>query len=339
MSKRNLDVAGGQTSSAQPMHIQVDEWARSFEGQMREKQELAIDPVLKQLDELLRKAHDLTESNLVAAQSKEGLGVEQTWALDESKDLVLHADRAVVDLKKASAGTAYAFIGLQVSDIGETHIAPAREELGEVTLEPAKLKDDRDNLAQASFHLEQARKMLAALSQTYESVKRDNKLADAMQELKKMHQIFLEDTQAMLGSKKPPVNNSIQRKIAEVDDDYAAKLNDLLQEQKKIMAELAKLLADDPRMLRRFMALQEMDGATLRDQMTLLAQRQKDLTTQTAQWTVAGDAERPALAGQYLASQVPEQSEVASLAAKLHENIITWLPDGVEQDKDPSPPP
>ena len=334
MTKRVLDVAQGQTSSAQPMHIIVDQFARSFDGQMREKQEMAIDPVLKQLEELLRRAYELTEINLLAAQSKEGLGLEQTWALEESKEQVRQAGRAVDNLKKASAGTAYAFIGLQVSDIGDTHIAPAREELGEVTLQSASAKEDRDHLTQASFHLQQARKMLADLTKTYDSVKQDNKLADAMQQLKKMHQIFLEDTQAMLASKKPPIN-SVERKVAEVDNDYVAKLNALLEEQKKIMAELAKILADDPRMLRRFMALQELDGTTLRDQMTLLAQRQQTLAKQTAEWMVAGDDARPALAGHYLTAQAVEQSEIASQAAKLHENMITWLPDGVEQDKEP----
>jgi len=334
MSTRALDAGAGQTASAQPMRVVVDQWADSFQGQMREKQEMAIDPTLKLLDELLRKAHDLTESNLLAAQSKEGLGVEQTWALEESKDQVRQADRAVVDLKKDSAGTAYAFIGLQISDIGDTHIAPAREELGEVTLESAKAREDRENLAQASFHLDQARKMLADLTKSYESVKRDNQLAEAMQQLKKMHQIFLEDTQALLGSKKPPIN-STQRQVAEVDDDYVAQLNDLMQEQKKIMAELAKILADDPRMLRRFMALQEMDTTSLRDQLTLLAQRQQTLAKQTAEWTAADETNRPALAKQYLLAQTAGQSEVFSQAAKMQENMITWLPDGVEQDKEP----
>lgn len=333
MSKRVLDVPG-QTSSAQPMRIVVDQWARSFDGQQREKQELAIDPTLKLLDELLHRAYDLTAANLAAAQSKEGLGVEQTWGLEESKEQVRQADRAVVQLKKDSTGTPYAFIGLQVTDISDMHIAPAREELGEVTLESAKAKEDKDNLSQATFHLAQARKMLADLTKNYESVKRDNKLADALQELKKMHQIFLEDTQAMLGSKKPPIN-SVDRKVAEVDDDYAAKLQKLLEEQQKIMAELAKILADDPRMLRRFMALQELDGTTLRDQMTLLAERQKTLTKQTAEWTVADETARPALASQYLAAHASEQNEVSSQSAKMHENMITWLPDGVEQDKEP----
>ncbi len=334
MSKRALDVASGQSSSAQQMRIVVDQFARSFDGQMREKQELAIEPILKLLEQLLHTAHDLTESNLLAAQSKEGLGLQQTWALEESKDQVRQADRAVVDLKKRSAGTPYAFIGLQVSDIGDTHIAPAREQLGEVTLESAKAREDKESLSQASFHLAQALQMLADLTKTYESVKRDNQLADALQQLKKMHQIFLEDTQAMLGSKKPPIN-SVDRKIAEVDEDYVAKLNQLLEEQKKIMAELAKILADDPRMLRRFMALQELDGTTLRDQMTLLAQRQQALTKKTAEWTVADETARSTLASRDLIAQASEQIEVASSAAKMHENMITWLPDGVEQDKEP----
>jgi hypothetical protein len=333
MTKRALDTPG-QSSSAQPMRIKVDEFAKSFDGQMREKQELAIDPTLKLLDELLKRAHDLTETNIIAANSKEGLGLEQTWSLEESKDQIRQADRAVVELKKLSTGTPYAFIGLQISDIDDTHIVPAREELGEVTLESAKLKADKENLTQASFHIEQARTMLAALTKNYDTVKRDNKLADAMQELKKMHQIFLEDTQAMLGSKKPPINQ-INRKVAEVDDDYAAKLQKLLEEQKNIMEELAKILADDPRMLRRFMALQELDSTTLRDQMTLLARRQTDLTKQTAEWTVADESSQTNLARQYLEAQVPEQSEIASLSAKMQENMITWLPDGVQQDQEP----
>ena len=118
--------------------------------------------------------------------------------------------------------------------------------------------------------------MLANLTKTYEAVKRDNKLSDALQRLAKMHQIFLEDTQAILGSSKPTLNPQ-QRKIAEVSDEFTENLKKVLEEKKKIMAELAKTLADDPRMLRRFMALQELDSTTLRDQMTLLAERQQSL--------------------------------------------------------------
>jgi len=41
------------------MKILVDEWGRSFEGQMREKAEIAIDPTIKLLEELLANRRSL----------------------------------------------------------------------------------------------------------------------------------------------------------------------------------------------------------------------------------------------------------------------------------------
>jgi hypothetical protein len=331
MTKRVLDV--GQCSSCQPMKILVDEWGRSFEGQMREKLELAIDPTLKLLDELLGKAQQATDSTLAAGQ-REGLSHKQDAPVQDAKANLRQADVAVTELKKVSQGTPYAFIGLQIHDIRETHISPARINLGDVVLEPATAAGDVTNLQSASFQIKSARQKLADLTKTYESVKRDNKLADAMQRLTKMHQIFLEDTQAMLGSKKPNLN-PMDRKVAEVSDEYAEKLRKLLEEKKKIMAELSKILADDPRLLRRFLALEELDGTTLRDQMTLLARRQQSLATEATQWTALGDNDRAAWLKQEIHSQAAEQQDVALLAAKTQENMVTWLPLEVPPDTEP----
>ena len=331
MTKRVLDV--GQCSSCQPMKIVVDEWGHSFEGQMREKLEIAIDPTLKLLDELLGKAQQATEATFTTGQ-REGLSHAQDAPVQSAKENLRQADGAVTDLKKITGGTPYAFIGLQIHDIRETHISPARKDLANVVLEPAVKSTDLTNLQEAGFQIKRAREKLADLTRTYEAVKRDNKLADAMQRLAKMHQIFLEDTQAMLGSKKPLLN-SYDRKVAEVSDEFAEKLRKLLEEKKKIMAELSKILADDPRLLRRFLALEELDGTTLRDQMTLLAQRQESLATEAAQWTALGDKDRDAWLKQFGGSQAAEQQEVAALAAKLQENMVTWLPLEVPQDAEP----
>jgi len=331
MVKRVLDA--GQCSSCQPMRILVDEWGRSFEGQMREKLEIAIDPVLRQLDELLGKAQDLTVANLAAGKSPGGLSQKQNAPLEASRGHLRQADSMVTELKSKTHGTPYAFIGLQLHDIRDTHLSPARLDLGKVSLEPANGKNDIANLEHASFEIRQSREKLAALTKSYAEVKRDYKLADAMQRLKKMHQIFLEDTQAMLGSKKPTLNPQ-DRKVAEVGDDYVEKLRKLLEEKKKIMAELAKILADDPRMLRRFLALQELEGTSLRDQMTLLGQRQQSLAQNVAQWAGDNATNRGSLLRQILTSQAAEQNEVAELAAKMHENMVTWLPLDAKQDAD-----
>jgi hypothetical protein len=104
-----------------------------------------------------------------------------------------------------------------------------------------------------------------------------------MQKLAKMHQVFIEDTQALLGSSKGPIN-SYDRKIAEVNDEFVEKLKALLEEKKKVLAELSKLLSEDPRLLRRYLAMQQLQCTSYRDQMTLLAERQKQLQKQVAAW-------------------------------------------------------
>ena len=155
-----------------------------------------------------------------------------------------------------------------------------------------------------------------------------------MQRLAKMHQIFLEDTQAMLGSSKPILNPQ-QRKMAEVSDEFVEKLRKLEEEKKKILAELAKILADDPRMLRRFMAMEQLDGTTLRDQMTLLAERQQALAKEDGDWAAAKDADHPALLKAMLITQSSEQNEVAGMTSKLLENMVTWAPIDVPADREP----
>ena len=302
MAKRMLDV--GQTAACKPRNITVDEHAGSFDGEKRQKLEIAIDPVLKRLDELLAHA----QTNTIQRQ------------FEPATTNLTAAERAISDLTSKTAGTPYAFIGLQLQNIAQAHISPAKQSLAET------------NVDQASFHIARAREMLAALTKTYENVKRDQQVADAMQRLSKLYQIFLEDTQALLGSKKDPIN-SYDRKIAEVDEAFAEKLKQLLEERKQIMAELAKLLADDPRMLRRYLAMMQLQGTTLRDQFTLLAERQKRIQQQLADWNAAPENDRAALAEKLRDTYAAERQKVADDAAKLRENMETWLPLDVKPDQ------
>ena len=296
MNKRTLDVA--QTGACKPRNIMVDEYAGSFDGERREKLEIAIDPVLKQLDELLAQA----QTNTVQSQ------------FEPARTNLAAAANAISNLTSKTTGTPYAFVGLQLQNIAHAHIAPALHYLSGET-----------NAQKATFHIERAREMLAALTKTYENVKRDQQVADAMQRLSKMYQIFLEDTQALLGGSKGPIH-SYDRKIAEVDEQFAEKLKELLEERKKIMAELAKVLSDDPRMLRRYLAMLELQGTSLRDQFTLLAERQKVIQRQLAEWNATPEAERDDAAKKLQTAYAAESKKVAEDAAKLRENMETWLP-------------
>jgi hypothetical protein len=318
MERRMLDA--GQSAECKPRNISVDEWAGSYEGQKRKKLEIAIDPILKRLDELLAKAQENTDAlkqEIVKAP------------LDAGKKNIADSRKLVDDLKGRTSGTPYAFIGLQLYNIDQAHISPAGKSLDQITI-PGET--NLAHIEKASFHIASARKMLADLTRTYETVKRDQQIADAMQKLQKMHQIFLEDTQALLGGAKSPIN-SYDRKIAEVDDAFVEKLKALLEEKKKIMAELAKLLSEDPRMLRRYLAMLDQQATSYRDQLTLLTERQKVVQQQIAKWNATPETDRAALLDQLRQAYASQQREVLQDAAKLRENMETWLPLDVKTDQ------
>jgi hypothetical protein len=309
----------------------VDEYAGTFEGEKRKKLEIAIDPVLKQLEMLLARAQEKTDSLKEPARSAEGLGPAHAPPLGEAKEHLTESQKAISDLKSRTANTPYAFIGLQLHNINEAHITPANLNLVRVEIPAASAGTNVALVDKASFHISRAREMLADLTKTYETVKRDQQIADAMQKLNKMYQVFLEDSQALLGSKKPGIN-SYDRKVAEVDEALVEKLKQMLEEKKKIMEELAKLLAEDPRMLRRYMAMLQLQGTSYRDQMTLLAEEQKQLKEQVAKWNATPKDDREALAKEFQASYAKQGGQVVEAATKIHENMETWLPLDVKTD-------
>src|SRR5690606_28778238 len=114
MAKRLLDVA--QTATCQPRSIRVDEWAGTFDAEKRKKLEIAIDPVLSRLDELLSQAQDMTEPLKAAVTSAEGLQSSHAEPLAGAIDRVTESQRVIADLRSRTEGTPYAFVGLQLQN-------------------------------------------------------------------------------------------------------------------------------------------------------------------------------------------------------------------------------
>jgi hypothetical protein len=329
MERRTLDA--GQCTACTPRNIKVDEWAGSFDGEKRKKLEIAIEPVLREVDEQLARAEERTTGLRTRAGTAAGIVAGDSAALEAGKGHIASATQAIDGLRSRTTDTPYAFIGLQLHNIGTAHVSPARENLGRVA-PGAGSKDNLESLDRTAFHLARARSMLADLTKTYESVKRDQQVADAMQRLSKMYQIFLEDTQPLLGSSKGRIN-SYDRKVAEVDDAFVEKLKALLEEKKKIMAELAKILAQDPRLLRRYLAMLQLEGTSYRDQMTLLAERQKELEGQLREWNATAEAGRPEFVEKLRQHYARLHRSVAEDATRLRENLETWLPLDVPPDQ------
>lgn len=323
MARRMLP---GQCSACKPMNVQIDEWAGQYDGKIREKQQLAIESILKELDTLLANAEGMNTALAAIAKTAASLPKTEAAKADEERGYLRRTEEQVAELKKKTAGTPYMLIGLQIHDIGEADVTPARKSAEKIEAgDAARAKETAEALEQTGFHIANARRKLADLTRTYEAAKRDQKIADAMQKLEKMHQIFLENSMAMLGGGNPGLN-SFDRKMAEVDDEFAAKMKELLEEKKKIMAELAELLGEDPRLLRRFMAMQQLQADTLRDQMTLLAQRQQSQKAATQKWLTVTHENREATLKDLRSLHARSQFAVSKEAMALFENLTTWLP-------------
>ena len=359
MTRRQLDVDSQSTTSS-TMKIQIDKWAGSFEGQQRRKLEIVIEPVLKELDAALAKAiEELRPLSDDLAQGKnlgKKPGDEFKKSLRAADTHIARGQSLVADLVQKSDGTPYAFIGLQLVDITELHISPARLD---VKAAKAETPDRKERVQQAAVHLTRAREMLADLTRKYESVKRDLRMADDLQRVKTMYQVFIEDTMAFLASNKPTLNPK-DRKMAqlELDEEFMKQYRELAQEWEKTLAELAKALAKDPRLLARYMNLSRRSADSLRDQLTLLNLRQQELLVPVQQLTGAaavqapltpGDAARPAddepakprvaQKGQTEAGLQTirgtlsrDLAEIAAGTIGVQEDLGTWLPQKFKDD-------
>src|SRR5262249_28928516 len=127
MQRRMLNA--GQVTAAKSRKIKIDEWAGSFDGQIRKKLELAIEDFLKRLDTALAEAEKSTLVLTEHFRTAETWDDAQVKLLRGARGQLDEAGRVVVDLTSKSAGTPYAFIGLQLTEIFESHVAVAAERL------------------------------------------------------------------------------------------------------------------------------------------------------------------------------------------------------------------
>lgn len=322
MQRRQLNL--GQCSSCKPMNLKIDEWAGSFAGQMREKLELAIEEFLARMETALKSAEGEDQGAFDDLSRGTAWGEPHIVGTRKAAGHLTTASDVAVELATKSAGTPYAFMGLQLAEIDERHIVVARGILQSVGQSPAEQRTDE--LKTSLFHIRRARELLARLSRTYEDAKINFKISEAMTHVSKMHQVFIEDTFKLLGSSRPNLNPK-QRKYLELelDEEFRNKLKALLEKKRDVQAELAKVLAEHPELLRRFMSQARLDADSLRDQLTLLARRQAELQGETKSRLETPDLEKGLLESQQ-ARQALEAVEITQQAAVMLENFETWLP-------------
>jgi hypothetical protein len=332
MPRRSLDIA--QSASSQRMRLSVDEWAGSYEGQQRAKLEMAISPELEALDKAIEKGQKIARGVL------DELEADPTWRGTHDRD-VTSAERATVEaqelvskLQARTKDTPYAFIGLQVSDIGLAHIAPARSDFWKAL--ESEGEDRVTSVRDAWQHLGRARQLVAELRGQYERTRREFQLAESVEKVKKMYQVYLENSQALLQMQdSDPTRYARKMAQFELDDEYLKRLKEVLEMRRDMRAELARILAEDPRLLRRFMDALRYRSNNLREELAGIVAEQADLNREVRAWALVDDADRPKIAKILLLKQVQDASKIATAAGELQSRYQTWLPlDRESKDED-----
>lgn len=317
MPRRTLDVA--QNAASNRMNLRINKYAGSFDGQQRSKLEIAIAGRLAAIDAHLAE----TQERLVAVLDEMDAGA--AWnaghdrQLGEADQSLKSASEGVGELHARTRGTPYAFIGLQLTEIGLAHLNPGTQSLWQAQQSEG---DGRTAAIRTSWqHLTRARGMLADLTRRFQQVKREQKLAAAVQEVERMYRVFVEDAMAMLQADRDGTSGH-QRRIAEfdLDEEYLERLREVLQMRQKMLADLARILAEDPRLLRRFMDSFRNNADSLYVELTQLRQQQEMLNDDSS--ALADD---PLARG--VAAQLAEDAgQLARSAAELSDRFAVWMP-------------
>lgn len=330
MSRRQLDVdQQAQSSSSQRMRLKIDEWAGSYDGQQRLKLEIAIAPKLEAVDRALAKAQQLSRSVLDEHDAGKPWASKHGRDVQRADEQVEAAIKVIEALENETYGTPYAFIGLQLVDIKQAHIGLARRDFWKAlqTKDEVRIESIRNGWS----HVGRARELLVLLTERFERTRIEYKMADSVEKIKKMYRVFVEDSMELLRQDGDP-GGRYSRKVAEfdLDDEYLKRLEEVIKMRNEMRAELARILAEDPRLLRRFLDAQRNQRVVLRNELDRLIEDQSELNRETRAWANAGEDEKSDLAKILLGRHVESAQDIAIAAADLHDRFETWSPLGKE---------
>ncbi len=323
MPKRSLDVA--QTASSKRMRLKIDELAGSFSGQQRAKLEMAIAPELAALDQALAKGQRTARGVLDQLEADGKWRATHEHEVSSAERSTVEAQEVISKLQQRSKDTPYAFIGLQVADIGLAHVDPARSSFWKALQSDG---DDRAGSVRDGWqHLGRARELVAELRGQFERARREFQLAESVERVKKMYQVYIENTHTLLQIQDSDPDR-YNRKMAEfnLDDEYLARLKEVLEMRRDLQAELARILGEDPRLLRRFMDSVRNRTNNLREELAVLVAEQNDLNREVQAWTQVEEANRPQMARLLALRQAQDAAEISKAAGELQDRYQAWLP-------------
>ncbi len=332
-AKSTVDIAPARSASSQQMRIKVDQWAGSFEGQQRRKLELVVGPLMDELDQNLRKAQELSRVVLDELDGDESWRAKHNRDVSQAEKRVMTAIQAIEDLENQTHGTPYAFIGLQLLDISRAHVEPARRDFWKALQSDSNQPEPVRNGWQ---HTRRARELLTMLTERFERAQREYAMAESVAEIKKMHRIFIEESMGLL-QPQGEGDGGYSRKAVEfdLDQDYLDRLKEVMEMRNRMRRELARILREDPRLLRRYLDSQKTRRNNLRNDLYDLVEAQRELNREVSAWSKVEEGQREQLSSILLGRHVESAQDVSLSAAELLDRFQTWSPlESTSQDQE-----
>ena len=333
MSRRGLDLP--RPSSSQSMRLEVTEYIGSFEGERRKKSEVAIAGTIVKTQKSLELARaELTKVIDASQRAEEAGNIEWTETFQkqtsQAEEHLGEAVAAVQGLLKKTRNTPYAFIGVQLAEIAHTHIQPAKDDLQATSTAVPRTRNAL--LMAARQQTIRAIDRLSELYAKFERKKREVERDEKVRKVKKMYLVYLEDSLAELNKvvqaeREGP--KGLKRKMSEqeYEEEYLKRLKEVLKLRNELRAELVRILADDPQLMRRYFQNFGERGASLRSQLNELTDRQKDLYQQVSAYELAkSETEINSLMINHVAIVAGESLNFVRRSYEIEETFETWLP-------------
>ncbi len=318
----------GQNTESNRLRLRImDRLAVAAEaGESRRSDTMNTRELLKAIDHELEAA----EAALVVLNEQPELDampdkIQQVDARLEKAELL------VADLRRNSKGTKYEFVGLQLVDIGRTHVTPARDRMFVLIQDPGS--NPARNVLEALHRTSAARELIAALTKRFEEVARERELADSLAEIAKVYEVYVENARGVLRELQKN-QNPLRRKMAviEVDEAYLDRYAQVLEMRREMMAEFARILSDDPRLTGKYMDIIKRRDGNLRNRLTHLRELQEEISHEVSGWLRVGDAQRPDVWIQVSEMRLLAVKDLVKAASQLESRTLSQLPLNLEPD-------
>ncbi len=262
------------------------------EAERSKDQKTDVNPMRErvvQIDKLL----EVIETKLNALYRHVG---EEAHRGDGFKELDIRlgdVESFITELNTETRDSAFEFVGLQMVDIGSSHVTPARDAVFVAIRKPDSGADVHSE--EALHHVVSARELLQALLRKYDSVAQEQELAKKLDEAVKMYTVYVEGTQQLLREAQQnfdPLKLQREMAVLEVDQAYLDRLAEVTRMRRDMMSELAKILGDDPRLRARYLDLIKRRRASLRSQLAELAGQQDQIAQEVSGWINVSENQR-----------------------------------------------